>query len=446
MFVNGDKVSPLSLMQGIDLEGQAAEGTALATRLDRTRDLSQRGMGGVSFRVTAMSVGQPSVLILGTRGLPAAHGGFETFAEKLALFLVTRGWRVAVYCQSDVEAVTERFATDEWHGVERVHVQVASAGAPGTIEFDWHSIRHAATQDGVCLVLGYNTAALLAVLRSKRKKILINMDGIEWRRPKWSRPVRCWFYVNEWIGARLGHRLVADHPAIADHLATRRSRSAIAMIPYGGDEVTAAPVAPVEAMGLIPGAYLVSIARLEPDNNILPIVAAFSRRRRGAKLVVLGDINDSNPYHAAVRAAAGAEVIFPGAIYDKAIVQALRFHARAYCHGHMVGGTNPSLVESLWCGSAVLAHKNVFNTWTAGPEQFFFADSDECDEMMGRILTDDIAVARARRAARAQAAARFAWAHVLSDYERELAMLGGYVLADDTIVRPDIAIGVAHQL
>src|ERR1051325_3984340 len=245
----------------------------------------------------------PRVLILGTRGVPAAHGGFESFAEKLSLFLAERGWHVTVYCQHDVATVTQRFSPDTWRGVERINVQVDQAGALGTISFDWHSIRHAATQDGVCLVLGYNTAALLALLRARGRKILINMDGIEWQRPKWSRPVRLWFYVNEWLGAWLGQRLVADHPAIADHLARRRPRSATTIIAYGGDEVTAAPVAPVTDLGLASGNYLISIARLEPDNNILQIVQAFSRRRRGAKLVVLGRIDASNPYHAAVMAA-----------------------------------------------------------------------------------------------------------------------------------------------
>lgn len=369
---------------------------------------------------------QPRVLLLGTRGIPAAHGGFESFAEKLALFLVERGWRVTVYCQNDVNDVTERFSTDTWRGVERVNVQVARGGARGTIEFDWHSTRHAATQDGVCLVLGYNTAVFLPLLRAKAKKILINMDGIEWKRPKWSPPVRLWFYLNEWIGAWLGHRLVADHPAIADHLATRRPRGATAMIPYGGDEVTAAPTSAITAMGLLPGHYLVSIARLEPDNNILTMVEAFSRRRRCAKLVVLGTLDANNPYHAAVKAAASDEVLFPGAIYNKAVVQALRFHARAYCHGHTVGGTNPSLVESLWCGNAVLAHRNRFNQWTAGLEQFFFSDIDDCERMIERILTDDVAVARAGRAARLRAAADFNWNDILLHYERELAVLGSF--------------------
>jgi len=382
---------------------------------------------------------QPRVLVLGTRGIPAAHGGFESFAEKLSSSLVARGWRVTVYCQNDVAAVTQRFSPDTWRGVERINVQVDQAGALGTISFDWHSIRHAATQDGVCLVLGYNTAALLALLRARGRQILINMDGIEWQRPKWSRPVRLWFYVNEWLGAWLGQRLVADHPAIADHLAKRRPRGATAMIPYGGDEVTAAPVTPVTDLGLVSGNYLISIARLEPDNNILPIVQAFSRRPRGAKLVVLGRIDASNPYHAAVMAAASGEVIFPGAIYDKSVVQPLRFHARAYCHGHMVGGTNPSLVEALWCGNPVLAHRNRFNMWTAGAEQFFFSDTDECERMIERILTDDIAVARAGKAARLRAAADFNWSDILSEYERELAELGGFSIEPKTQGQPEPA-------
>jgi glycosyltransferase involved in cell wall biosynthesis len=387
---------------------------------------------------------QPRVLVLGTRGVPAAHGGFESFAEKLALFLVERGWRVTVYCQQDVAVVTQRFSADAWRGVERVNVQVDQPGALGTIVFDWHSIRHAATQDGVCLVLGYNTAALLTLLRTKGRKLLVNMDGIEWQRPKWNWPVRAWFYLNEWLGAWLGQRLVADHPAIADHLARRRPRAAIATIPYGGDEVTSAPVAPVSALGLVPGNYLISIARLEPDNNILAMVAAFSRRTRGARLVVLGRLDPSNPYHAAVKAAASDEVMFPGAIYDQTTVQALRFHARAYCHGHSVGGTNPSLVESLWCGNAVLAHRNRFNLWTAGAEQFFFSDTDECERMIERILADDIAVARAGKMARARAAADFNWADILVEYERELAALGGYRLAPQK-VQPEPALGSARQ-
>jgi glycosyltransferase involved in cell wall biosynthesis len=358
--------------------------------------------------------------ILGTRGVPAAHGGFETFAEAFARHLVARGWSVTVYCQAPAASGPQR--EDVWEGVRRVHLP-APDGPLGTMSFDWASVAHARREPGVCLVLGYNTAAFLAPLRAAGHPILLNMDGLEWKRSKWSAPVRAWFFAQEWIGARIAHRLVADHPRIADHVATRRDRASIVVIPYGAEPVTSAPTAPVEALGLSPGRYLVSIARIEPENNILAMVEAFVRRGAGLAFAVLGKLDPTNAYHRAVRAAADGRVLFPGAIYETPAVQALRFHARAYCHGHSVGGTNPSLVESLWCGNAVLAHDNPFNRWTAGPGQFYFTSADDCASAIGEIAADDGAVAAAGAAARARAAADFAWADVLGAYEREIETL-----------------------
>jgi len=363
---------------------------------------------------------------MGTRGVPANHGGFETFAEHLALFLVERGWNVSVYCQDEVSVVEQRVTVQDWRGIQRVKVQVASSGPRATLEFDWHCIRDALARPGVCLVLGYNSAILLPYLRLHGRKVLTNMDGIEWRRAKWSTPIRAWFWVNEWIAAWSSHRLVADHPAIADHLATRRPRSATVVIPYGGAPVVAAPEAPVRSLGLQPGRYLISIARIEPENNIHTIVEAFSQRRHEAKLVVLGDLSDRNAYHRRVRSAASEEVLFPGSIYDPAITAALRFHARAYLHGHTVGGTNPSLVEALWAGNAVVAHDNAYNRWTAGEAGVYFVDANSCDAAITRILRDDLLVARCGLAARERARSAFAWSEVLVAYEREcLSLLEG---------------------
>ena len=365
-----------------------------------------------------------SLAILGTRGVPAAHGGFETFAEHLSLYLVEQGWHVSVYCQHEVETVSRDSWIDNWKGVERINIEVARTGPMATLDFDWRSVLQAADRDSVCLVLGYNSAIMLPYLRLKGRTVMTNMDGLEWRRPKWSRPVRAWFWLNEWIAAWTSHRLIADHPAIADHLSTRRSRDAIVMIPYGGMPVVAAPAAPVIGLGLEPDRYLVSIARIEPDNNILPIVQAFSRRPRAMKLAVLGTFDDGVCYHRAVKAAASPDVVFPGAIYDADTIRAIRFHARAYVHGHTVGGTNPSLVEALWAGNAVLAHDNAFNRWTAGPEQFYFADDRACERMIDTIIDSEAAVSGARTAARLRATRMFDWRTVLRAYEREvLAMI-----------------------
>src|SRR5262249_25470384 len=120
--------------------------------------------------------------ILGIRGIPAAHGGFETFAEQLALYLVQRGWRVIVYCQDDGHGTIQH---DQWRGVERVRIPIAMGGAKGTMLFDWIATRDAARHGDLCLTLGYNTAVFCAMLRARRVPNIINMDGIEWRRAKW---------------------------------------------------------------------------------------------------------------------------------------------------------------------------------------------------------------------------------------------------------------------
>jgi glycosyltransferase involved in cell wall biosynthesis len=378
----------------------------------------------------------PALLILGTRGIPAAHGGFETFAERFALHLAARGWRIGVYCQREVDRVGTRFSSRFWNGIELITVEVGMRGPAATLVFDGLCVLDAARRGGVSLVLGYNGALFLPYLRARGGRILTNMDGIEWRRPKWSPPVRGFFYLSEWIAAWSSQRLVADHPAIADHLASRCDRGAIATIPYGGDPPPARCGPP--PLGLAPDDYLVSIARIEPDNNILTLVEAFSRHPRGKRLVVLGTMKVGNAYHRAVEDAAGPEVLFPGAIYEADQVQALRRHARAYLHGHTVGGTNPSLVEALWAGNAVIAHDNQFNRGTAGEGQFYFTDADTCAAAIERVLADDIALASARRAARARAES-FRWDEVLSAYEDEARRLGGYPPA--TAVRvgtPDV--------
>ena len=380
---------------------------------------------------TKIITAEPRILILGTRGVPAAHGGFETLAENLALFLVARGWKVGVYCQEEVPVVRQRVRSEDWRGIERICIQVSSRGPLATLEFDWHCIRDAATRDGVCLVLGYNGAAFLPYLRIKGRKIMTNMDGIEWRRPKWSLPIKAWFWMNEWIAAWTSHRLIADHPAIAVHLATRGVQHKTVTITYGGSPVYSAPEEHIYALGLVADRYFVSVARIEPDNSILEIVEAFSRKRRYAKLVVLGTLDDRISYHRRVRAAASEEVIFPGAIYDANIVQALRFHARAYVHGHRVGGTNPSLVEALWAGNAAIAYDNAYNRWTAAEAGIFFTDTNSCARRMEEVLTDDDLVIGCRHVARSRARLLFRWPDILLAYEREALSLSA--LSPETI-------------
>ena len=358
------------------------------------------------------------VHILGTRGIPNAHGGFEAFAERLAPFLASRGRRVTVYCQrAGGEAGGER----EWRGVRLVDVPVSDEGARGSIAFDWLSATQAIREGGTLLTLGFNTAVFFLRHRLAGVRHIVNMDGIEWRRAKWTPPIQAWFYANSWCASTLATHMVADHPEIARMLEQRPLRGPVTMIPYGADVVHDVDPSPLAALGVEADRFGLVIARPEPENSIREIVEAWSRNVPELPLVVLGHYDQAHPYHRAVRAAAGVMVRFPGALYDAPVVQALRAHARVYVHGHTVGGTNPSLVEALGAASATVAHDNVFNRWVAGDGAVYFSEVEGCGHALRTVVDDAGLRAALRDGARRRHAETFTWDAVLSAYERLLS-------------------------
>ena len=383
-------------------------------------------IGDVSLRCDAAA---KKIRILGIRGIPAAHGGFETFAENLALYLVRHGWEVTVYCQEDGPGPV---VEDTWNGVRRVRMPIPTSGVAGTIVFDWKSTLHTLREDGLVLTLGYNTAVFCALYRLMGISNVINMDGIEWRRRKWGTLAKAWFWLNDWLGCWLGNHLVADHPAIAQHLETRVGAAKISTIAYGADAVYSADASILAQYGLEPGGYAILIARAEQENSIIEIVRAWSRARRGVRLVVLGKYESGHAYQDAVKAAASEEVLFLGAIYEKEVVQALRFFARFYVHGHQVGGTNPSLVESLGAGNAILAHDNRYNRGVSAEGGMYFSNEDECAAMIGLLLDDEALLNRLKAASRQRHRDLFTWNKVLEDYE---TLLGQWIDVPQTGAR-----------
>lgn len=374
---------------------------------------------------------KPSLTILGIRGIPAAHGGFETFAHHLALWLRDHHWDVTVYCQG---SETGRREESVWEGIRLIHIPVKRKGTVGTIEFDIKSTVDALKQPGKILTLGYNTGFLALLPRMKGITNYINMDGLEWKRAKYSFAAKTYLWLNERLAAYCGNRLIADHPDIADHLATRVSRKKIDMIPYGSNIIDYADPAPLEPLGLEPNTFLTLIARPEPENSVLEIVRAFSRKPRGVKLAVLGKYSRDVAYQAKVLDSASDEVDFPGAIYDQPSIQALRFHCLAYMHGHQVGGTNPSLVEALGAANPVIAHDNPFNRWVAGDASVYFSNEDECADRIDALLADEAKRAEMGKAARQRWADKFTWATVLESY-RELLGRGSASLQHEAVIR-----------
>lgn len=367
---------------------------------------------------TAHAVTPPTVRILGTHGVPANYGGFETAAENVAFFLRDQGWRVIVYCQV---AGKGRISTDVWRGIERVFVPTDREGWLGTSHFDFRSILHASKHRDVCLTFGYNTAVFNIWQRIRRLPNVINMDGIEWSRARWGKLRQAILFTNERIACFVGNTLIADHPEIEVYLRTRARAKKIRMITYGAHRVDSAPVEPVRELGLEPGEYLTLICRPIPENTILELVTAFSSRRRGVTLAVFGKYEpDSDPYHRAVVDAASDEVRFVGPVYEPERLAALRFHGIGYLHGHTVGGTNPSLVEAMAAGNAVLAHDNPYNRWVAGDGALYFRSAADAADRLDDLIGDEQLRTALADEARKRHAAEFTWEHVAGQYRDAL--------------------------
>jgi glycosyltransferase involved in cell wall biosynthesis len=354
------------------------------------------------------------VIILGIRGLPAAHGGFETFAERLAIWLKDRGWKVTVYCQGSDRGTRYE---DMWEGVRRIHIPTHLTGVSETIEFDMKSAFDSVFQDGKLLTLGYNTGFLCAALRILGKKNFINMDGFEWKRTKYNLFSRAYLWMNERIAMGFANHLIADHPEIAKYLIKGSKKKKVTMIPYGGLEVADGDLSILEHLQLEPDKFFTLIARPERENQILEIVKAYSSKPRGAKLVILGRYGQNHPYQAEVLNAAGSEIVFPGPIYDKSALAALRFHCVAYLHGHQVGGTNPSLVEAMGAGNAIIAHDNSFNRWVAGDAALYFSNAQECSDAIDKVLTQEHVKEKLKSVSRSRWSESFTWPIILKQYE-----------------------------
>lgn len=356
--------------------------------------------------------------ILGTRGIPASHGGFETFAERLALYLVERGWEVTVYCQVNCRKIREK----KWKSINLVYIPSKNNSALNSFFFNYRSTIHALKREGVILVLGYNTAIFSILYWLKNRISIMNMDGIEWWRSKWNFGQKVWLFVNERCGIIFSKHLITERPQIKNHLTKHTSSNKISFIACGTERVTEVDQNFLKPYNLTANQYVLVIARPEPENSVLEIVSAFSSRKWGIKLVVLGHyLPKTASYHRKVMQIASNEVIFAGGIYEKEIVDTLRYYARLYIHGHAVGGTYLSLVKALAAGSPVLARDNALNRWVTGNNAHYFQDQAHCLEKLEHLLYNTHELERMKMASTVRYWEQFSAERDLQAYEKLLS-------------------------
>lgn len=322
------------------------------------------------------------IAILGTRGIPAAYGGFETFAEELAVRLAAAGVDVTVYCETG--AVPQ---PAEYQGVRLRHLPATACGPLTTVLFDLRSLWDARRGYDVVYLLGYGAAQFSFIPRLFGSEVWLNVDGIEWMRAKWGRVARAYFKAMEFFSVKFPNRVIADAEGVRAHLLARHRRlPACSVIAYGAPVIETQPdSAHLAEWGLEPGRYYLVVCRLEPENHVREIIEGFAASKTALPLVIVGDHQTPTDYVRRLRRHASERTRFIGTIYDKPKLQALRYHALAYFHGHSVGGTNPSMLEAMGCGNLVIAHDNVFNREMLGSGGQFFRSAADIPELVAHI-------------------------------------------------------------
>ncbi|MEX3014171.1 DUF1972 domain-containing protein [Gymnodinialimonas hymeniacidonis] len=316
-----------------------------------------------------MPTQQKHIAILGTVGVPACYGGFETLAEQLVRYHASAGRseRLSVACSAPAfEAHPSHF-----EGAELSYLPLHANGA-ASVPYDIASLIQAKQAGAdVALMLGVSGALALPILGQGNMRIIVHVDGQEWRRQKWSPPVRRFLKLCEGLAVRHADAIIADNPAVAEDLWKRYGRRAD-ILTYGGDQAVNVADAPLPK-GL-PQDYALAVCRIEPENNIEMILQACVRSRM--PLICVGNWDNSR-YGRELRAryVHHPDLYLLDPIYAPATLQTLRRRAYLYLHGHSAGGTNPSLVEMMHVGKPIYAFDCVFNRHTTFNEAEYFSDA-----------------------------------------------------------------------
>lgn len=322
-----------------------------------------------------------SIAVIGSRGIPAEFGGFETFAEQLSIRLVDKGFSVTVFCED-----TQNYREDNYKGVKLIYVKTPNIVGVRSIWFDLVNIIRTLRGYDVVYMLGYNTAFAFILPWLFRTNFWVNMDGMEWKRDKWSPFAKRYLKINEWLAAKFSRKLIADAQGIADHLEQAYGVAhKIEMIPYGAFSIEKEPdIELIADLDLVSDDYYLVVCRLEPENHVQEIIDGFVASKLSQQLIVVGDNKSGTEYVNNLLQNTDERVRFIGTIYDQKKLETLRYHCKAYLHGHSVGGTNPSLLEAMAAGNYVIAHDNVFNREVTGEQAAFFKGSTDLSTFLNK--------------------------------------------------------------
>lgn len=355
------------------------------------------------------------IALLGTRGIPASYGGFETFAEELSTRLAARGHQVTVYCR-------ERQPMPEFRGVRLQYLPTVRHKYLDTVAHTFVSTLHLlAHRVDVALYCNAANAVFTLWPRLFGIPVALNVDGIERRRQKWNRLARGWYLISERLATVFPSAMITDARAIQEYYRDRYRKES-RFIPYGAEVGRIEDATMVRKLGLEPRKYFLYVSRMEPENRALEVRQAFETLTAPYQLALIGDAPYAREYIQRVRDTRDPRVVIPGAIYGEGYRQ-LGSHCFAYIHATEVGGTHPALIEAMGRGALVLYRNTPENAEVAGDAGIPFEPDDLVAKLRLALEMPEAERERLRRAAMERVRERYSWDAVTDAYEWLLTKL-----------------------
>jgi glycosyltransferase involved in cell wall biosynthesis len=346
------------------------------------------------------------IALLGTRGIPAQYGGFETFAEELSTRLVERGHTVTVYCRESPPGALYR-------GVRRQYLPTIRHKYFDTLAHTGLSTLHLlAHRADVALYCNGANAIYTWLPRLAGMPVALNVDGLERKRKKWNQLAKKWYHLSEWLSTFCPTRIVTDAAEIERYYRdTYQAPSTF--IPYGA---ALGPVPWQPMLGLTPEQYFLYVTRFEPENNPLAVRESFETVATALKLALIGDAPYAPGYIARIRATTDPRVVLPGAIYGEGY-HVLQSHCYAYVHATEVGGTHPALIEAMGRGALILYLQTPENEEVAGGVGLPFTLATLAAVMRAALALSPAERGQFRQAALMRVRQRYSWDAVTTQYE-----------------------------
>lgn len=354
-----------------------------------------------------------SIAMVGTRGVPARYGGFETAVEEVGRRLAARGHHVRVYCRSG-----NSDQRSHHQGMELVTLPAVRHRSLETLSHSGLSVAHlCGSRTDVAFVFNAANAPWLPLLRLRRIPVATHVDGLEWRRSKWGPTGQRYYRAAELSAVRLSDALIADAPGIARYYANQFSATT-SLITYGAPIQEEAADDRLGELGLRPGEYHLLVARFEPENHVDLMVEGARAAGLRHPLIVVGSAPYSDEYTSRVRSLAGDDplVRLVGGVWDGELLDQLYGNALTYLHGHSVGGTNPSLLRAIGGGAATIAYDVDFNRDVLGEDGVYVRTLHDVAAAL-RDAESDPARTSERGARLRDRARQYDWDEVTDGYE-----------------------------